>query len=154
MDFIVPAEDVDGNAILASKLFYTVWIEKNGEEQPFVVTAEGYRYVEEDMTEIPYTYDDSYDIYKGGERFYINTTDAITSWSKIGIQSIYYGAGDRNVSNIVWMENPVYDPTTVGIETVKADDLKGAVIYNLAGQRLQTLQKGLNIINGRKVVIK
>ena len=52
------------------------------------------------------------------------------------------------------MENPVYDPTTTGISTVKADNLQNAVIYNLAGQRLQTVQKGLNIINGRKVMVK
>jgi hypothetical protein len=29
-----------------------------------------------------------------------------------------------------------------------------AVIFNIAGQRLDSPQKGLNIINGRKVVIK
>ena len=152
--FNIPTEDVDGNAIVAAKLFYTVWIQKGNEVAPFVVTADAYRDVEVDMTEVPYNYDDSYDIYKGGSRFYINTTDDIATWEKIGIQSIYYGGGECNESNIVWMENPVYDPTTTGISTVKADNLQNAVIYNLAGQRLQTVQKGLNIINGRKVMVK
>ena len=27
-------------------------------------------------------------------------------------------------------------------------------IYNLQGQRISTLQKGLNIVNGRKVYVK
>lgn len=44
-----------------------------------------------------------------------------------------------------------------GIETVKtaeAIDLNNAVIYNLNGQRVEKAQKGLYIVNGRKVVIK
>ena len=103
--FTIPAEDVEGNALLASKLFYTVWIEEEGEEKPFVVLADEYRYVEEDWTEIPYEWNDEYDIYKGGSKFYINPTDALTGWTKFGIQSIYYGGGERHTSNIVWMEN-------------------------------------------------
>ena len=44
-----------------------------------------------------------------------------------------------------------------GIETVKtaeAIDLNNAVIYNLNGQRVEKAQKGLYIINGKKVVVK
>jgi len=44
--------------------------------------------------------------------------------------------------------------TTDGINTVKAAELNGAEIYNLAGQRIQSAQKGLYIVNGKKVVIK
>jgi hypothetical protein len=28
------------------------------------------------------------------------------------------------------------------------------VIYNLSGQRLNSLQKGINIVNGKKVLVK
>ena len=34
------------------------------------------------------------------------------------------------------------------------DDLKDARIYNIAGQQLQKAQSGINIINGKKVIIK
>ena len=102
INFTIPAQDTEGNEILTSKLFYTVWIEENGEEKPFVVLADEYRDVTEDWTEIPYDWDDSYDIYKGGSKFYINPTDANKGWKKFGIQSIYYGGGERRVSNIVW----------------------------------------------------
>lgn len=44
---------------------------------------------------------------------------------------------------------------TTGIkENVRIEKLKNAGIYNLQGQRLNTLQKGLNIVNGRKVYVK
>ncbi|MBQ8066686.1 MAG: choice-of-anchor J domain-containing protein [Prevotella sp.] len=154
VQFDIPAEDVDGNALMASKLFYTIWIEKDGVEQQLTLSASDYEALEEDMTEIPYTFGDDWDIYAGGSRVYLNmASDEILSWTKIGIQSIYRGAGEENKSNIVWVdvENGAI---TTGINIAKTDDLRNAVIYNLAGQRLQTLQKGLNIINGRKVVIK
>ena len=46
-----------------------------------------------------------------------------------------------------------YDPVAVGLQTVKAAAENGA-IFNLGGQRLAKPVKGLNIINGKKVVIK
>ena len=47
----------------------------------------------------------------------------------------------------------VTNPT--GIAGVEADAEEGEqVIYNLAGQRLAQPQKGLNIINGKKVIVK
>ena len=43
-------------------------------------------------------------------------------------------------------------PTGVnGVETVDAENAR---IFNLAGQRLSTPQKGLNIVNGKKVLVK
>lgn len=42
-----------------------------------------------------------------------------------------------------------------GIENVFGADENGTVtIYNLAGQRLNKLEKGINIVNGRKVLVK
>ena len=40
------------------------------------------------------------------------------------------------------------------VENVKIEKLKNVSIYNLQGQRISTLQKGLNIVNGRKVYVK
>ena len=40
------------------------------------------------------------------------------------------------------------------VENVKIEKLKNVSIYNLQGQRFSTLQKGLNIVNGRKVLVK
>ncbi len=40
------------------------------------------------------------------------------------------------------------------IQTVEAAQSESSVIYNLAGQRLSKAQKGVNIINGKKVLVK
>ena len=48
-----------------------------------------------------------------------------------------------------------FNAQTAGIvENVKIEKSKNVSIYNLQGQRLTTLQKGLNIVNGRKVLVK
>ena len=41
-----------------------------------------------------------------------------------------------------------------GISNVNAADVKGVQIYNLQGIRLNSVQKGLNIVNGKKINIK
>ena len=46
-----------------------------------------------------------------------------------------------------------FDPT--GIESVKRDWTNGNnVYYDLKGNRLDAPKKGLNIINGKKVIVK
>lgn len=48
-----------------------------------------------------------------------------------------------------------FETLTTGIEeNVKIEKLKNVSIYNLQGQRLNRLQKGLNIVNGRKIYVK
>ena len=44
--------------------------------------------------------------------------------------------------------------TDTSIDAVSADDLKGAVVFDLQGRRVQSVEKGIYIVNGRKVVIK
>ena len=45
------------------------------------------------------------------------------------------------------------DPS-VGIANVENTNAQKSVIYNLQGQRLTAPQKGVNIINGKKVLVK
>lgn len=47
----------------------------------------------------------------------------------------------------------VFD-TTTGISTVAAQSVENDAVYNLQGQRVVNAQKGLFIINGKKVVLK
>ena len=148
----IPTVGTEGEALNTSKLFYIVWIEKDGVEQPYTFTADLYdQDFEEDVTEVPYSHD-GYDIYKGGEIIYLeDAIEELATWTKVGIQSVYYGCDERNVSNIVWS-----DGTTTGIENLNSvkGDLSGAW-YNLNGVRItKPTQKGLYIHNGKKVVIK
>ncbi len=43
--------------------------------------------------------------------------------------------------------------TATGIDKVNADNAK-TVIYSISGQKLSELQKGINIVNGKKVIVK
>ncbi len=48
-----------------------------------------------------------------------------------------------------------FDAQTTGIRDVRCKKEDGrSIIYNLQGQRLHSLQKGLNIVNGQKVFVK
>ena len=56
-------------------------------------------------------------------------------------------------------ETPIYEAvmavdTDTNIGSVKFDDLKEAVVYDLQGRRVQNTAKGIYIVNGKKVVIK
>ena len=51
----------------------------------------------------------------------------------------------------------IYDSKVVSTsfkDNVKVEQLKKGSIYNLQGQRIKTLQKGLNIIGGKKILLK
>ena len=47
------------------------------------------------------------------------------------------------------------NPTAIEtVKTAEETSLENAVIYNLNGQRVEKAQKGINIVNGKKVIIK
>ena len=48
----------------------------------------------------------------------------------------------------------IYDEVPTSIASVKNNAKQDNVMYNLAGQRIEKLQRGINIVNGKKVVIK
>ena len=60
----------------------------------------------------------------------------------------YEASGEVKVLNFVFDELPT---SVNGIEAARNEK---AVIYNLAGQRLNKTQKGVNIVNGKKVMVK
>ena len=69
--------------------------------------------------------------------------EVIENVTIIGINTVAYGI------------LPISMTTSTGISNIHADtDLENAVIYNLQGVRLNSLQRGINIVNGKKVVIK
>ena len=45
-------------------------------------------------------------------------------------------------------------PNPVGINGIMTDKNNNASVYNLSGQRLVTPKKGINIINGQKIIVK
>ena len=73
----------------------------------------------------------------------------------IDISSYPKGYYDVTVENDYESFTGTFEAQTTGIMDVrKKDEEAGDRIYNLQGQRLNSLQKGLNIVNGQKVYVK
>ena len=76
-----------------------------------------------------------------------------------GVSSVTFTYGGAQINFVMDVDyneasyDSQYDPTTTGIQTVKAD-VVNAPAYNLAGQKVSESYKGVVIKNGAKVVIK
>lgn len=71
---------------------------------------------------------------------------------KVGIRKDVANGGDWIIYDDFKLKYLGNDPT-VGINNVTLQSEKN-VIYNIAGQRINSLQKGINIVNGKKIYVK
>jgi len=148
MGATIPATSVDGEALAASKLYYMILVEKaKDQSEPFVLKAENYTPYEEDMTEIPYMFNDAENYYiqaYGDEHYVYLLTDAeeIDTWYRLGVKSIYYGGGEVNESEIAWYTIKEYPTSVTGISEIAAED-EGSVYYDAMGRRTNSQAKGL-----------
>ena len=81
------------------------------------------------------------------DRFGFNNYSAklqVPEGSKTNYQNAEYWKKFINIEEI--------DPT--GIHTITLDNDKRTPVYDLNGRRLESPQKGINIIGGKKVVVK
>lgn len=147
--FTVPTVDVNGDAMASRKLNFQFLKEVDGDISPVTFDPANYQSLTEPMEVIAYGFTDETDFFP--TYIYLKQPDFGT-WKKIGIQAIYNGAGESNKSEVFWFENPFF---TDGISDVMPDmKTDKTLLFNLAGQRLAAPRKGLNIINGKKVVVK
>jgi thiol-disulfide isomerase/thioredoxin len=99
LEFAITPADVDGNYILPEKLSYQIYTKVNGEVKPLSLSWNDYVYQQEPtMVEIPFGYNDGWDIAANYLYYYIIGPEAY------GIQTIYRGAGEEKRSEIVWAE--------------------------------------------------
>ena len=87
--------------------------------------------------------------YLEGDRF--TAEDQI----KVGDKVIVYGKlVDYNGTKEMTTGSSIYslNGVTTGISDVKAQTITDGFIYNLAGQRMSKLSKGINIVNGKKII--
>jgi hypothetical protein len=134
----IPPVDTNGNGLVAEKLSYKVYQDIDGVQSPYVFKKAQYRDLPQaEMTEIPYTYYDNYDIFYGGSSiaFYEDSK----SFSRVGVQSIYRGGGEERTSEIVW-----YDIASAGIELTTAGSQPVASSWlDLQGRPVSDGTKGL-----------
>ena len=152
-DFTIPTVDVDGNFIDPAKLSFCFYTSEN---EIYHFVRDNYIRTEETdgwdfepawtdgMTEIPYTIvDEGYDFSK--DRAYFRYGEM----SRLGLQSIYRGAGVERRSNIYFYDEGIYEPT--GIREV-GDQSRPSEVFDLQGRRVAQPTRGLYIVDGRKMI--
>lgn len=102
----------------------------------------------EEMTGTYTFYKLAYDDYaaKTGLGFYLGADDG-------GKFTVKAGTAYLAVPNAVSVKGFLLDGTPTAIEGVEAEN-NTDVIYNLSGQRVQKAQRGLYIVNGKKLMVK
>ena len=112
--FNVPTIDNKGDGLLTTKLSYQLFYEENKVVSPIIFTTAYYPKLTTDMTVIPYGFTDNYDFYTDG--IYLNMDHS--TWTKIGIQSIYTGGGVENKSEICWFKMGSGDPEEIEVTDI------------------------------------
>ncbi len=98
LEFNVAKVDVDGEGLATEKIAFILYYQdENGDPVAITLSKDDYEGLEEDLTEIPVS------LFDGS--LPLNMKD-YTSWTAIGIQTVYYGGEERNESKITW-----YTPT-------------------------------------------
>lgn len=130
--FTLPTEDVNGNWINPEKMKYIIY----GDDKAYEFTTDLYTGIEENMTEVPYSFTDDLDfVLQDGEHIVFLYEGG---YSKMGVQSVYYGGDERTVSPIVYQ-------TSDGIK-VKTTAPVSTEFYDLQGCRLNNPTPGLTIM--------
>ena len=152
-DFTIPTVDVDGNFIDPAKLSFCFYTSEN---EVYHFVRDNYIRTEETdgwdfepawtdgMTEIPYTIvDEGYDFSK--DRVYFRFGEM----SRLGLQSIYRGAGVERRSNIYFYDEGIYEPTGIREMTTQT---RPSEVFDLQGRRVAQPTRGLYIVDGRKMI--
>ena len=122
-------------------LFTTVGMINNGEEW-------NYNIEEEDES---YYYPSYYSVTEN-----IDNTYTFNSAQNTAFGEYYYGGEDveNDVLRIYDLAITLHNEAPTAIASVKDSAKQDNAMYNLAGQRINKLQRGINIVNGKKVVKK
>lgn len=148
VDFGITTLDINGDYITPEKLSYTVYFD----DEAFEFDPEEYMSLDEAITEIPYTFDDSYDITTYGSDKEISFYFSVAK--NVGIQTIYRGGGEVHKSNIVFYdinENSfsvvdVEDPIRTGaLSPVSTQRVASESYHDLTGRTVNASARGLII---------
>jgi len=82
-----------------------------------------------------------------------NTVIVNVPESAVGSKTIQMTRSNQG-TNLFITKIEIAPNITTGISTVAANVVNDGQVYNLAGQKVQTMKKGLYIINGKKVLMK
>ena len=154
----VPNKDVDDALINPANLYYKIW--KDIEQTVGEVTiaemgdADLQKSLTADLIEIPYNYTDYYVETVNGQEsqrlvYLDNEANVITSYNKIGVQTIYRKDAVTLASEIGWYDIKDYSATTA-ISTVSPARKVTAAHFDLLGRQMSSSAKGLTIMQLRQ----
>ena len=145
----IPVVDVDGSPLLTSRLGYQLFCDYGYGPEPYIFWADIYGF-EDDQTVIPYDFNDDMNILMGGQLVVVYFIGE--DIQRIGVQSVYEGGGETNLSEIGW-----YGLNDTGVTSITADDNRPIEYYDLTGRRVDAtkLSPGIYVTsNGRKILVK
>lgn len=99
-------------------------------------------------------------VYRGKQLLQADTSDELTEFKDVTLyvrRSLLASFRNNSVyANAFKSIEPLEDEILDGIESIEAerDNAAQNAIYNIMGQRIPTLMKGINIVNGKKVLIE
>lgn len=137
----IPLEDIEGEFIKPENMSYQLFTKTGGEIQTYILQADDYTKLMEDMETIPYNFTDEQDILKGGEKILLWQT----GFEDIGVQSINCSDGKEVRSNRIWLKAGKEE---VGIDEVTPDTrtVKEVTYYSLSGMRLSEPASGISLM--------
>ncbi len=134
--FSLPPFDVDGNLIDIANLSWRMYYD----DELFTFTPDDYMYLEEELTEIPYLYDDDWDFgnHHDSEQFVAIYNE---NYKNIGIESVYTLNGESSTSDRAYYGEHDGVSNVTDVKTVVSTD-----IYTLSGVKVSgKLAPGLYI---------
>lgn len=135
----IPNRDINGDLVKEDKLFYVLYSDIDGVVAPITFTAELYKNLEADLTEVPYTLNDGYDFDIDGSNKVIYMNFDFSEYDRIGVQSIYRGGDAENKTEIIWLDMP---------ETVQTESIKWVAAeqgYSTTSEAIESIDFGAGI---------
>lgn len=135
----IPDTDTEGNLLNTEKLSYVIYLGDQGRQ--LTLSPAEYTYLDHEMTELPYSFTDNFDISvtEYGHTVYLFNG----GYDRVGVQSIYRGAGEERRSDIGWSDGEVTD----GIAAANATATTApAARYDLQGRRISKPTRGISIV--------
>lgn len=136
---IIPTTDTEGQIINSEKLSYVIYL--GDENHLLTLSPSKYCYLDHEMTELPYHFTDNFDISltEMGHTVYLFSD----GYDRVGVQSIYRGAGEERRSDIGWSDGEVTDGIAPAATNATAAP---AARYDLQGRRISKPTRGISIV--------
>lgn len=157
--FNIPNFSTSGKVLLADDLYYRVYVDGELFEFEYDSDDETYPDVEGEMTDVPFTFDNGYDLYWYDQvmRVVMFYFEGATTF---GVQSVYKYDGVETTSDIMTLNIETGEVTTepAGVESIYDASVVNSVYYDLSGRKVMNPSNGIfiqrNVMSDGQIVTK